>query len=182
MDIKDRIAHVLKTKNITATQLAEELDIQRSGISHILSGRNNPSMDFLIKLKESFPEFSLDWLLLGEGPATLSPVAAGKQRQPDLFAQTEVQGDTKIGASAKAAHQQTEVAVGPSATLSDTKSAMKVENIPSTTAEQKTPTPKENASTSEVGRHLTAKADKSIVKIVFVYEDQTFSVYTPSAT
>jgi transcriptional regulator with XRE-family HTH domain len=70
MEIKDRIEHVLRAQNITATQLAEMMGIQRSGISHILSGRNNPSMDFIVKFKESFPEYNLEWLLLGNGPKT----------------------------------------------------------------------------------------------------------------
>lgn len=70
MEIKDRIEHVLRAQNITATQLAEMMGIQRSGISHILSGRNNPSMDFIVKFKESFPEYNLEWLMLGNGPKT----------------------------------------------------------------------------------------------------------------
>lgn len=70
--MKDRIAHILKIKNLTATRFADELEVQRSGISHILSGRNKPSLDFIIKIKDTYPEFSLDWLILGKGPATLS--------------------------------------------------------------------------------------------------------------
>lgn len=70
--IKDRLAHILRAKNITATQFAEIMQIQPSNVSHLLNGRNKPSWDFLIKLKEVFPEYSLDWVIMGKKPITVS--------------------------------------------------------------------------------------------------------------
>lgn len=70
--IKDRIAHIIRAKNLTATQFAEMMQIQPSNVSHLLSGRNKPSLDFLIKLKDVFPEYSFDWIILGKKPITLS--------------------------------------------------------------------------------------------------------------
>lgn len=70
--IKDRLAHILRAKNLTATQFAEMMQIQPSNVSHLLSGRNKPSLDFLIKLKSIFPEYSFDWIILGKKPITVS--------------------------------------------------------------------------------------------------------------
>lgn len=70
--IKDRLAHIVRAKNLTATQFAEMMQIQPSNVSHLLSGRNKPSLDFLIKLKEIFPEYSFDWIILGKKPITVS--------------------------------------------------------------------------------------------------------------
>ena len=70
--IKDRIAHIIRAKNLTATQFAEMMQIQPSNVSHLLSGRNKPSLDFLIKLKDVFPEYSFDWIILGKKPITIS--------------------------------------------------------------------------------------------------------------
>ncbi len=70
--IKDRIAHIIRAKNLTATQFAEMMQIQPSNVSHLLSGRNKPSLDFLIKLKDVFPEYSFDWIILGKKPITFS--------------------------------------------------------------------------------------------------------------
>ena len=70
--IKDRIAHIIRSKNLTATQFAEMMQIQPSNVSHLLSGRNKPSLDFLIKLKDIFPEYSFDWIILGKKPITMS--------------------------------------------------------------------------------------------------------------
>ncbi len=70
--MKDRIAHIIRAKNLTAAEFALRLGIQPSNISHLLSGRNNPSLDFVKKLKETFPEYSLDWIVFGRGPITVS--------------------------------------------------------------------------------------------------------------
>ncbi len=83
--MKDRIEHIMRSKNLTATQLADLLNVQRSGISHIISGRNKPSLDFIMKLKETFPEFNLDWLIFGKGPMTGSSFESKKPREMDLF-------------------------------------------------------------------------------------------------
>ena len=71
-EMKDRIAHIIRAKNLTAAEFALKLGIQPSNISHLLSGRNNPSLDFVKKLKETFPEYNLDWIVLGVGPITVS--------------------------------------------------------------------------------------------------------------
>ena len=69
-EMKDRIAHIIRAKNLTAAEFALRLGIQPSNISHLLSGRNNPSLDFVKKLKETFPEYSLEWIIFGSGPIT----------------------------------------------------------------------------------------------------------------
>ena len=71
-DIKERLAHILRAKNLTATQFAELMKIQPSNVSHLLNGRNKPSIDFLIKLKEVFPEYSFDWIIMGRKPITIN--------------------------------------------------------------------------------------------------------------
>ena len=65
--MKDRILEFLKAENKSSAQLAEEIGVQPSGISHILSGRNNPSLDFVLKMVEKYQFLSTDWLLFGKG-------------------------------------------------------------------------------------------------------------------
>ena len=71
-DIKDRLAHILRAKNLTASQFAELMEIQPSNVSHLLNGRNKPSLDFLIKIKDVFPEYSFDWIIMGKKPITIN--------------------------------------------------------------------------------------------------------------
>lgn len=68
----DRINMLLKAKNITVSQFTQAIKIQRSGMSHILSGRNKPSLDFVLRVLKRYPEINPSWLLLGEGEMYLS--------------------------------------------------------------------------------------------------------------
>lgn len=70
--MKDRINQIIRAKNLTAAEFAMKLGIQPSSVSHLLAGRNNPSLDFVKKLKETFPEYNLDWIIFGKGPVTVS--------------------------------------------------------------------------------------------------------------
>jgi transcriptional regulator with XRE-family HTH domain len=66
--MKERLLEFLKNENKSSSQLAEEIGVQASGISHILSGRNNPSLDFILKMLEKYKFLSTEWLLFGKGP------------------------------------------------------------------------------------------------------------------
>lgn len=66
-DINQRISTVIEHFELSNSEFADEVEVQRSSISHIVSGRNKPSLDFLIKVKERFPELTWDWLIKGEG-------------------------------------------------------------------------------------------------------------------
>jgi transcriptional regulator with XRE-family HTH domain len=65
--MKERLLEFLKAENKSSAQFAEEIGVQPSGISHILSGRNNPSLDFVLKMLEKYQFLSTDWLLFGKG-------------------------------------------------------------------------------------------------------------------
>ncbi len=65
--MKERILALLKDKQISATKLADILDVQRSSISHILSGRNKPSFDFIEKMLVAYPDLNAQWLITGKG-------------------------------------------------------------------------------------------------------------------
>jgi transcriptional regulator with XRE-family HTH domain len=65
--MKERLLEFLRAENKSSAQLAEEIGVQPSGISHIISGRNNPSLDFVLKMLEKYPFISTEWLLFGKG-------------------------------------------------------------------------------------------------------------------
>ena len=71
-NIKDRLAHIIRSKNLTASQFAEKMGVQPSNVSHLLNGRNNPSIEFLMKLKDVYPEYSFDWIIMGKKPITIN--------------------------------------------------------------------------------------------------------------
>jgi transcriptional regulator with XRE-family HTH domain len=71
--MKERLLEFLRVENKSSAQFAEEIGVQPSGISHILSGRNNPSLDFVLKMLEKYQFISTDWLLFGKGPMYKDP-------------------------------------------------------------------------------------------------------------
>lgn len=107
-EMKDRIAHIIRAKNLTAAEFAVRLGIQPSNISHLLSGRNNPSLDFVRKLKETFPEYNLDWIIFGTGPMTVSepflhptvvtdsPVAKEREEEINFDSSAEPSFDSEV--------------------------------------------------------------------------------------
>ncbi|WP_226913033.1 helix-turn-helix domain-containing protein [Flavicella marina] len=77
--------------NISASSFAETIDVPRSSISHILSGRNKPSLDFVLKTTETYSEVDLYWLLKGIGtfpksntPLHTKPIASEKNEKENL--------------------------------------------------------------------------------------------------
>jgi len=67
MSLNERISKVIEYSKLSSSEFADEIDVQRSSISHITSGRNKPSLEFIIKIKSRFPEILWDWLVNGEG-------------------------------------------------------------------------------------------------------------------
>lgn len=61
----DRIKEIIAQHELSSTAFADRLGVQRSSISHILSGRNKPSLDFIMKLLQAFPTTDTNWLLFG---------------------------------------------------------------------------------------------------------------------
>lgn len=66
-DFIKRLEKILDYYNLTASSFADKIGVQRSSISHLLSGRNKPSLDFILKILDVFPEIDLYWILNGKG-------------------------------------------------------------------------------------------------------------------
>ncbi len=73
-DFTKRLQKVMEYYNESASSFAEKIGVQRSSISHILSGRNKPSLDFVLKVLSSFPEVELYWLMNGKGSFPKVPI------------------------------------------------------------------------------------------------------------
>ena len=63
----NRLHKLLEYYHLSAATFADEISVQRSSISHLLSGRNKPSLEFVLKIVNSYKEVSLEWLLYGKG-------------------------------------------------------------------------------------------------------------------
>lgn len=91
MNLIERIRNVIEESELSSAAFADKIGVQRSSISHILSGRNKPSLDFILKVMDAFPSLDADWLLLGKNasqtlgtanPTSLFPEETSKDDVP----------------------------------------------------------------------------------------------------
>jgi len=80
VEFTDRLKKVMVFHHLTASLFADKIAVQRSSISHILSGRNKPSLDFILKVTSTFTDVDIYWLLNGKG--SFPKVVESKQSTP----------------------------------------------------------------------------------------------------
>ena len=84
-----RLQVILNYYGISATDFSNQISVNRSTISHLLSGRNKPSLDFVMKVLEKFPEVELYWILNGKGKfpsekTAISPISISSEKTPKI--------------------------------------------------------------------------------------------------
>ena len=104
-----RLHKIMEYYDLSAASFADRIDVGRSSISHLLSGRNKPSLDFVMKIISAFPEVELYWLLNGKGSfpkgtkEKMEPIPSGADsssfKQADLFSNNfrEISGSRGSG-------------------------------------------------------------------------------------
>lgn len=101
-----RIELIMQAQNLSSSQFADRIGVQRSGLSHILSGRNNPSLDFVLKVLAAFPDINPVWLLQGKGKMydtmteqkTLFPMQENRDWQADREFVSDAQANEDVTA------------------------------------------------------------------------------------
>ena len=149
-DFAQRLQQVMDYYGLNAAAFADSLEIQRSGISHLLSDRNKPSLDFILKLIEKFPEVDMYWITQGKGsfPRKEETHSISPRKQPDLFSDI------------------------PEIEMTPTPS-------PTVTAPAQEKAAQESAAASIIEEKLSVLTDtrKKIKRIIFFYEDNHFEVF-----
>lgn len=91
-EFTNRLKKIMDYYAISATLFADKIDVQRSSISHILSGRNKPSLDFVLKITSVFEEVDLYWLLNGDGNFPKNASNASPSSTPTFSTPTSLEG------------------------------------------------------------------------------------------
>lgn len=167
----NRINLILRAKNITARQFAEEIGIQPSGMSHIMGGRNNPSLDFVTKVIRRYPEIDANWLLLGRGEMYSggAPVVQPKEEIPlppqeaTLFPELD---EKPVVASVQSYDAPAEEKETPAVEQPANKVSEPSDYVPAYIA-----IPPEKPVHDE---------PRSLTRLLFIYSDGTFETYLPS--
>ena len=94
-----RLKQFLAAENISQSHFADTIRVVRASVSHVLSGRNNPSYEFIRAIMLAYPDLNMEWLVLGKGKMykEVSPAPEGKAAEPAparqdlLFADEEIE-------------------------------------------------------------------------------------------
>lgn len=172
MDLNSRVQKIINYSELSSSEFADEIGVQRSNISHVLSGRNKPSLDFLIKIKDRFPEIQWEWLIEGKGAMIFSENEAASTPSSYSLEESKINDDEPIITGLFSIPSQ------------ETEENTKQEEIKSEILEpiqynivENTPEISENKNTSEA--ETPTEKDNSIKKIVFFYENGKFEVFEP---
>lgn len=193
--MKDRLQQLLADKALTANKLAEMLEVQPSGISHILAGRNKPSIDFVTKLLTVFPDINPDWFILGTAPMYRSAIKRNAETVQPTEKKTTAHDSQAIGTP------NTATAVLPEPAASATASTASITDqqptldfdIPTPASRSHAQTPNThtqpaiapNSPTTDTAQRTTTilpgNPQKRIRKVMIFYADHTvesFDYYT----
>jgi transcriptional regulator with XRE-family HTH domain len=80
-DFINRLEFIMEHYGLSASSFADKVGVQRSSISHLLSGRNKPSLDFVMKVLDIYPELNLYWLLNGSGTYLKNDVVDNSEKK-----------------------------------------------------------------------------------------------------
>ena len=94
-DFIKRLEIVMEYYSLSASAFADKIDVQRSSISHLLSGRNKPSLDFILKVIEVFPDVDLYWILNGKGTFPKSEQKIEEKRSPPILENLQKEENSK---------------------------------------------------------------------------------------
>ena len=168
----ERILLVLKVKNLSPSKFADEIGIQRSSMSHIMSGRNLPSLDLIMKIMNKFPDINPEWLMMGIGQMM-------KSTQIELFDPNPVieeKKDESLSEEIKETKPVLEVVNEVEKEIAAEKRSEKVSNIPQNDSN---PIQKEEIKADFTDK-IILPSQPEIEKIVILYKNKSFKEYYPS--
>jgi len=168
--MKERLIQLLDMEQLSPSKFADIIGVQRSSISHVISGRNKPSFDFLQKTLKAFPGLNASWLMLGEGTMyeqmgrTVSGNLFDSSTSPEELSQEHI-------ASTEDSKREIEAAETP---LQSETIPVKEPEVPATGEKVDTGLPEEAL------KEIAAVSKKRIVQLLVIYEDDTFRAFTPA--
>lgn len=163
MTINDKIKQILIDKNLTPSYFADEIGVQRSSISHILSGRNRPSFDIIQKIIRRFPELGYEWIMEEDNQ---SGSTNGQTNYANRLTTTRPNVD-------RYAQPLSVPYTTPSTSIRSQRNEIPPANAGS-------PVTSEQALMTSSSELTTAANEKKVERILIFYTDGSFREYTPT--
>ncbi|MDR7371612.1 helix-turn-helix transcriptional regulator [Flavobacterium aquidurense] len=152
-DFVKRLEIILDYYGLNASAFADKIGVQRSSMSHLLSGRNKPSLDFVMKILEVFPDVDLYWILNGKG-------SFPKMEDASLDLKSETVSEI----------------IKPLSPISSNENYIAGDLFSETNYKEEKTEPRNSL---EVKNSNFSSEEDEIEKIVFFYKNGTFKVYVP---
>ena len=156
-NISDRIEKILEYYQLNAGEFARKIGVQKSSISHLLSGRNKPSFLFLSKLIKAFPEINIKWFLTGEG---------------NMVEKKETRKDENVQNSSPLPERK------KNRISDDNFETLEESNNNETLKQNNTKAEEEKVSNNQKSETGTINKTKRINQIIMVYDNDTFKILT----
>lgn len=175
MNLNERIQKIIEHFSLSASEFADEIGVQRSNISHILSGRNKPSLDFIMKTKKRFPELQWDWIIDGKGEMTATHSPTPHISESKINTETDEDNDIpnlfSIINENSISNVEKKIEKSNPRELNITASDINIEEINDSQ-------PLENNNILQKIESIDNQHNK-IKKIVFFYENGKFEIFEP---
>ena len=173
MDLNSRVQKIINYSELSSSEFADEIGVQRSNISHVLSGRNKPSLDFLMKIKDRFPEIQWEWLIEGKGAMIFSEEETASTPSTYLLEESKINDEESIVTGVfSIPSQEMDENTKQEEEKSEISEPIQYNNIV-----ENTPEISENKSIPET--EAPSEKGNNIKKIVFFYENGKFEVFEP---
>lgn len=153
--MREKLQLLMNAENLTGSKLAEYLGIQPSSISHILGGRNKPSLDFVQKILQRYPRINPDWLLLD----------SDEMYRPDSSPASSVATSAELQFSESPSMAESATQAEPSAAENHSSPADHTTQAPSNVMDTIAP--------------LVAPHNRGVKRIIVMFDDHTFESYEP---
>jgi transcriptional regulator with XRE-family HTH domain len=148
--MKERLIQLLERERISSAEFADRIGVQRSNVSHILNGRNNPGFSFIQKVLETFPKVNSRWLITGEGNMESLALASPKAAENDLFSANQAPNKESVVHKSKEPEQQKE---------------KRIENEQYQSIEPK---------------FIPDQTKRNVIRVMLFYDDFTFDDFSPT--
>jgi transcriptional regulator with XRE-family HTH domain len=164
-DFIKRLELILDYYGLNASSFADKIGVQRSSLSHLLSGRNKPSLDFILKISEVFPEVDLYWILIGKGsfPKSAEKIIERVEKKETPFEEL--------------LQPHIPAPLPPKEEMIPENLFSEIQNPP---VRNLTEIPKQEIQKPEFQNIENHSTSSEVEKIVFFYRNGTFKVFNPS--
>lgn len=161
--MNNRVLEIIENKKLTPSRFADKIGVPRSTISHIISGRNKPSLELISKIAEKYPDINLDWLIKGKGSM--------------ISSQTTLFDNTQEKQSEEDSHKSKQIS-----NLNTFNDSLQMETEQKSLEKEKENNKQESSDSEpeQVKKKPVNNEDsEEISNIIIIYNDDSFKIYNP---